>query len=87
MAEKGILALLGSRPADDDEGGSDESESSEGGDSPKARAMRELGEALQSEDWDAAGHAFERAYMICKQGKPSSSSSPEKTEESDEYED
>jgi len=86
MAEKGILAMLGARPADDDEGG-DDGEASEGGDSPKARAMRELGEALQSEDWDAAGHAFERAYMICKQGKSSSSSSAEKTEEeSDEYE-
>ncbi len=79
-APKGILALVGGREPDEDEGG----EASESGDSPKARAMRALGEALSSENWDAAGKAFERAYMICKQGKSSSDESS--TEESDDAE-
>lgn len=86
MAEKGLLAAVGLRPPDEDEGGDDGE--AEGGDSPKARAMRELKEALDGGDWDAAGHAFERAYMICKQGKPASKGSAEESEEeeSDEYE-
>lgn len=84
-APKGILALVGGREPDDDEGGGDEAET-ESGDSPKARAMRDLGEALSSKNWDAAGHAFERAYMICKQGKSESSSSEESEEEAEDYE-
>ncbi|HEX6274201.1 MAG TPA: hypothetical protein VFZ53_14270 [Polyangiaceae bacterium] len=84
-APKGILALTGIRPPDEDEG-ADEGES-EGGDSPKARAMREMFEAMEGGDWDAAGRAFERAYMICKQGKSSGESPAEESEEeSDEYE-
>lgn len=59
MAEpKGILEMVGVTPSED-----------EGGDegSPKARAMREMFDAMKAGKWDRAGHAFERAYKICKQ--------------------
>lgn len=80
MAEpKGILAMIGARPPDEDEGGD-----SDEGESPKARAMQEMAEAQESGDWEAMGHAFERAYKICAQRKGGGSEAEESS--GDEYE-
>lgn len=53
----GILALVGAEPKSEDSG-EDES--------PKARAMRDMKKALDAGDFNAAGHAFQRAYDICR---------------------
>ena len=80
MAEpKGILEMVGVESSEED--------GADGEGSPKGRAMREMFEAMQAGKWDAAGHAYERAYKICKQGPASSEeSTPEESEEADEYE-
>lgn len=81
MAEpKGILAMVGARPPDEDEGGDDEGEGS-----PKARAMQEMKEAMDGEDWEKAGHAFERAYKICVQRKAAPESAPADEDTEEDY--
>ena len=73
--------MVGARPPDEDEGGA-----ADEGESPKARAMEEMFDAMQAGDWEGAGHAFERAYKICVQrkgGGESASSSDEESSEED----
>lgn len=85
MAEpKGILAMLGAREPDEDEGG----DADDGEMSPKARAMQEMAEAQEAGDWEAMGHAYERAYKICKaraSGPAKSEAEPAEDSGEDDY--
>jgi hypothetical protein len=74
---KGILALLGSRKDDD---ASDEGEDL----SPEAQAVKDMLDAHERGDDEAAGKAFKRAYRICAASKGQSSGADEESSEDDE---
>jgi hypothetical protein len=75
---EGILSKVGAQPKDDTE--------EDGGDlSAEALAVKDMLDAHERGDDEAAGRAFKRAYRICAASKGASNSSSE-TETDDEYE-
>lgn len=75
----GILEKLGAGGASKDEGDEDGSDLA-----PKAQALKDMFEAKDRGDWEAAALAYERAYKICKQKEKGGGDTESPKEDADE---